>query len=295
VAFGQSLSGDTLILNSPSIGGASTFAALQNVAPGDRIDFGGDILVNGVTQTAIGGGAYDVTVSVTQGATAGVISFDNVTFGGGAGLFLPGTDTNADASIEAAVPCFAAGTRIATEHGGIAVEHLRVGDTVRALIADGGEPIVWIGRSHVDCARHPRPTQVWPVRIATGAFGPGRPHAGLFLSPDHAVYVGEVLIPVKHLINGSSITQVPVARVTYYHLELPAHDVVLAEGLPTESFLGMKDGSNYANRSGPIRLYPDFSARMWEAFGCARLIVAGPELAAAQALVRRFARVQRAA
>jgi hypothetical protein len=49
----------------------------------------------------------------------------------------------------------------------------------------------------------------------------------------------------------------------------------------------MKDGSNYAHRAGPVRLYPDFAARMWEAFGCARLIVTGPELAAARALVGR--------
>ena len=91
------------------------------------------------------------------------------------------------------------------------------------------------------------------------------------------------------------ITQVPVDHVTYYHIELPQHDVVLAQGLPAESFLDMKDGSNYANRSGPIRLYPDFTARMWEAFGCARLVVTGPELAAARALVARFATDQAAA
>jgi hypothetical protein len=51
----------------------------------------------------------------------------------------------------------------------------------------------------------------------------------------------------------------------------------------------MRDGTNYANRPGPVRLYPDYSARVWEAFGCARLIVTGPELAAAQALVAEFA------
>ena len=71
--------------------------------------------------------------------------------------------------------------------------------------------------------------------------------------------------------------------------------MLLAEGLPAESFLDMRDGSNYANRSGPFRLYPDYTARMWEAFGCARLIVTGPELAAARALVGRFAREQEAA
>ena len=99
------------------------------------------------------------------------------------------------------------------------------------------------------------------------------------------MYVEEVLIPVQCLVNGSTIAQVPVDRVTYHHIELAEHDVLLAEGLPAESFLDMRDGSNYANRPGPVRLYPDYSARMWEAFGCAPLIVTGPELAAARALV----------
>jgi collagen type I/II/III/V/XI/XXIV/XXVII alpha len=187
------------------------------------------------------------------------------------------------------VHCFAAGTRIATAQGEVAVEHLRVGDAVRTVLGTPlgtpAAPIIWIGRREVDCARHPHPRRVWPVRVAAGAFGPGRPGKELFLSPDHAVYVNNVLIPIKHLINGSSIAQVPVDHVTYYHLELPRHDVLLAEGLPTESFLDLRDGAHYADRLGPTRLYPDFSARMWEAFGCARLIVTGPELAAARALV----------
>jgi hypothetical protein len=89
--------------------------------------------------------------------------------------------------------------------------------------------------------------------------------------------------------------QVPVERVTYHHIELAQHNVLLAEGLPAESFLDMRDGSNYANRPGPIRLYPDFSARMWEAFGCARLVVTGPELSAARAMVVGLASVQKAA
>ena len=159
--------------------------------------------------------------------------------------------------------------------------------------ADGGgfAEVVWVGRREVDCVGHAQPRKVWPVRVAAGAFGPGRPYAELWLSPDHAVFVEGVLIPVRCLVNGSTIAQVPVERVVYHHVELAEHDVLLAEGLPAESFLDMRDGTNYANRSGAVRLYPDFSARMWEAFGCARLVVAGPELTAARALVDRCARV----
>ena len=191
--------------------------------------------------------------------------------------------------------CFRAGTRILTERGEVAVEALRVGDRVRTALGGAMEPITWIGRREVDCARHPNPREVWPVRVAAGAFGAGRPHADLFLSPRHAVYVNEVLIPIRHLINGSTITQVPMDQVTYYHIELPQHDVLLAQGLPSESFLDVKDSSDYANGAGAIGLCVDVSAGMWEAFGCARLVVTGPELAAVRALVGRFARDQVAA
>jgi autotransporter passenger strand-loop-strand repeat protein len=192
------------------------------------------------------------------------------------------------------VSCFAAGTRIATARGEIAVQSIGVGELVPVLLGGGFSQVIWVGRREVDCARHPNPRTVWPVRVAAGAFGPRRPHTDLYLSPDHAIHVEAVLIPIKHLINGSTIVQVPVARVTYHHMELAQHDVVLAEGLPAESFLDLRDGSNYTNRPGPIRLYPDYSARMWEAFGCARLVVTGPEFLSARALVALHAARQEA-
>jgi hypothetical protein len=215
--------------------------------------------------------------------------------------FAPGAATleelapNAQGGVGGPAPCFAAGTRITTEHGDVAIETIGVGEWVRVLLHDRLAPVIWVGRREVDCTRHPQPRKVWPVRVAAGAFGPGRPHSDLFLSPDHAVFLADVLIPVKHLINGSTIAQVPVDRITYHHIELAEHNVLLAEGLPAESFLDMRDGSNYTDRPGPIRLYPDFSVRMWEAFGCARLVVTGSELAAARALVAGFASVQKAA
>jgi hypothetical protein len=218
-------------------------------------------------------------IEIANGDTLGVLRFD--------------TAANATAAIAdgaiTLVPCFAAGTRISTEHGEVAVEAIAVGDRVRVLLGGGFSEVIWIGRREVHCADHATPRKVWPVRIAAGSFGPGRPHTDLFLSPDHAVYVNDALIPIRHLINGSTIAQVKVDRITYHHVELAEHDVLLAEGLPAESFLDMRDGTNYAHGPGPVRLYPDFSARMWEAFGCAPLIVAGPEMVAARALVAGFA------
>jgi hypothetical protein len=142
-------------------------------------------------------------------------------------------------------------------------------------------PVRWIGHRRVRCARHPRPWDVWPVRIAAGAFGAGMPLRPLFLSPDHAVHVDDVLIPIRYLINGASVAQVPVAEVTYWHVELAAHDVLLAEGLPAESYL---DTGNRSAFGGPTpMLHPDFARAVWAASGCARLLLDGPLVVAARA------------
>jgi hypothetical protein len=92
-----------------------------------------------------------------------------------------------------------------------------------------------------------------------------------------------VLILVKYLVNGTSVAQARVDTVTYDHVELPAHDVVLADGLAAESDLETGDRANFANAGAVIRQVPDFSARAWEPIGCAPLVVTGAELANARA------------
>ncbi|HEY8287982.1 MAG TPA: Hint domain-containing protein, partial [Acetobacteraceae bacterium] len=139
------------------------------------------------------------------------------------------------------------------------------------------QPVVWIGRRSVDCARHPRPEKVWPVRVAAGAFGDALPVRDLWLSPDHAVYVDGVLVPVKHLVNGRSIAQVEVDRVDYFHVELRQHDVLLAEGLPAESYLDVGDRPSFSNAGPVVALFPSFGD-IWETAGCAPLVVRGAVL-----------------
>ncbi len=130
-------------------------------------------------------------------------------------------------------PCFVAGTRMLTDHGEIPVEALSVGDRLR-LLDDNTAAIVWIGHRRVDCQHHPHPELAWPVRRGEACIRPGKPHRELFLSPDHAIFVEDVLIPVKYLINGGCVAQVKVAEVTYYHVELATHEVVISEGLPSQ-------------------------------------------------------------
>lgn len=138
--------------------------------------------------------------------------------------------------------CYCAGTRISTAAGLRRIETLAVGE--RVVTSSGGlRPIRWLGHRTMQLrCGHPRLHEVLPIRIAAHAFGPMRPARNLMVSPGHAICVdvaGEVLIPAGALINGTTITQIAVEEVTYWHVELESHDILLAENLPAESFLDL--------------------------------------------------------
>lgn len=136
-----------------------------------------------------------------------------------------------------AVPCYVAGTLISTREGPVAVERLAVGSMI---VAASGRlrPIRWIGSRAYPGLSAPLADR--PVRIAAGALGEGRPRRDLLVSPDHALLVDGLLVAAGHLVNGTSITRGEVVRdLTYWHVELDAHDLLLAEGTPAESLLAM--------------------------------------------------------
>ena len=246
------------------------------------------------------GGQLELTgVTIESAAIVSTTLTVNLTGGGSLAYTVdPGLDGIAPMVVEGregtlnrlVMPCFLAGTRILTARGPVAVEMLREGD--EAVTASGGHrPIRWIGRRAVDCRRHPRPAAVHPIRVAPDAFGPNQPSRALYLSPDHAVLRGDVLIPVKYLVNGTTIRAESRASVLYFHVELDRHDVILAEGLAAESYLDTGDRSAFANGGGATQLHPVFgpigpaTRGMWEAFGCARLVVTGAELDKARAVL----------
>ncbi|GAN79176.1 parallel beta-helix repeat (two copies) [Acidocella aminolytica 101 = DSM 11237] len=204
----------------------------------------------------------------------------------------PGQSTDNTIADNQTLACFARGTHIATGRGNVAVEDLVEGDLVLTL--DGTlQPIRWIGQRTVDCRRHSRPEAILPVRVRAHAFGPGQPGRDLFLSPDHALFLEGVLIPVKYLMNGDSITQFRCARITYYHVELAWHDIILADGLPAETFLDTGNRGVFANGGKTSELHPDFAPMgvdhllLWEAHGYAPLVVTGPEVERARRLSER--------
>ena len=172
-------------------------------------------------------------------------------------------------------PCFAAGTRILTTRGEIAVERLGTGDEVMLWQGDSAK-ITWIGRRRIDLRRHPCPEIVLPVLIEAGAIADGMPGRDLYVSPDHALFLNGHLIPAKALINGRSIRQARRKSVTYYHVELPRHGVLLADEAPAESYLECGNRGDFENGGEAVRLHPDFAQGKREAESCAPFAEAGP-------------------
>ncbi|MCV6586580.1 MAG: Hint domain-containing protein [Marinibacterium sp.] len=143
-------------------------------------------------------------------------------------------DTSSDFPV-----CFLPGTRIATPQGGRAVETLAPGDQI--LTADGRTvAICFVGRQTVLTAFAP-PERLMPVRLAAGCLGEGMPVRDLTLTSDHALLIDGVLAQAGALVNGTTITRVPLAefdgQYTVYHIETDAHEVILAEGAPAETFI----------------------------------------------------------
>jgi hypothetical protein len=217
---------------------------------------------------------------------------DPATVGAGSSpTWTPQGDTGSlqavDAGFTAATACFASGTRIATADGECAVERLAPGMPVRILGAEAFARVVWLGHRRVDCRHHPRPHDVWPVRVRPGAFRAGVPRRDLLLSPDHAVFIDGVLIPIRYLVNGATIAQQVVDSVSYWHVELPRHAVLFAEGLATESYLDTGNRGAFANGGAAVRMHADFAPadfalRVWESDACAKLVRGGAELVAAR-------------
>ena len=178
--------------------------------------------------------------------------------------------------------CFAAGSQIDTPVGPVAVEHLKSGDAVR-LASGGTRAVKWIGWRQIDLRRHVDPEAVRPIRIKAHAIADGAPRRDLLVSPDHAILVDGKLIPARLLRNGTTIVEEHGCQsVTYYHVEFDAHDVLLAEGLASESYLDTGNRCSFQNSGLPILMHAEFNApdgqARRQAESCAPLLCAPAEV-----------------
>ncbi len=304
--IGGSLSGagSVTVSGTLEVGDASAFAGSVAIDKGGLLVLdSGDMAsaaitpLGGTATIEVLGQALDTTAFVpTYDSVSGLLVFGDA--GGTAtldvGLGHQLTDfslsSTGTGTLVTEAPCFAAGTRIAAGHGEIAVEALRPGDHVRTL---GGRlaPVRWVGWTRLDLRRHRRPWRAAPVRVAAHAIAPGLPRRDLLLSPDHALLLDGALVPARLLANGTSIArQDGLAAITYVHVELDRHDILLAEGVAAESYLDTGNRGLFANAAGPRPLHPDFAARpdvaalsVWAERAAAPLLLDGPRVAALRA------------
>jgi hypothetical protein len=158
--------------------------------------------------------------------------------------------------------CYARGTMIQTPAGECPVETLCPGMQVITLV-DGDEApqtVKWVGHRRIDLTRHPQPEAMAPIRIERDAFADNMPHTDLLLSPDHAVFVDGMFICIRQLVNGSTIrTERGRTAVDYYHVELNNHGILLAEGLPAESYIDTGNRGFFENSGAPLVLHPNLT------------------------------------
>lgn len=204
--------------------------------------YSGDVVtltIGGVTQSVTGSTFYldDGTRVFTP--TDGTILSGTIYFGGitDVGPSDPDDQVPVDGS-GGFQPCYTAGTMIETTAGPVPVEDLRPGQMV--LTRDAGpQPVVLLATSRVSAQANDA-----PVRFETGILGNDAPllvsaqHRMLLQGPGAELLFGnaEVFAHAHHLVDGDQVTRAPQPEIIYYHLLLPKHHVIKANGCWSESF-----------------------------------------------------------
>ncbi|MBQ4809008.1 Hint domain-containing protein [Phaeobacter sp. HS012] len=224
---------------------------------------GGDgnesISINGGAFGGSAGTPYAINVSFTDtGGTAHIETFYFFNTGGN-WYFVPGPDSEFTVGATLGsyqnhtsgwnysnITCFARGTLIETDRGRIVVEALVAGD--RVLVADGSyRPLRMVMSRKLSAAEVADNPKLRPVRITAGALGHGLPERDLLVSRQHRMLVSskisermfvapEVLVAAVRLTELPGIFVEPSGEpVEYFHLLCDQHEVIFAEGAPTES------------------------------------------------------------
>jgi Ca2+-binding RTX toxin-like protein len=172
--------------------------------------------------------------------------------------------------IENVVPCFTPGTAIATPRGERMVEDLTVGDKI--ITRDNGiQEIRWLGTRTLTGFELARAPQLRPILIQKGALGDNLPEHDILVSPQHRLLMTgdkaqlyfeerEVLAAAKHLTGLPGVDEVGTLGVTYVHFMFDQHEVVLSNGIWTESFqpgANVLGGLGTEQRDEIFALFPD--------------------------------------
>lgn len=244
-----------------TVPGASIQQTVTGVPVGKDVTFSFDYFENGISTTSNasiradiidGNGNVVHSINVTSASSPSyvftattssyTIRFVDTTTGTGVAI-----DPQID-NVSFDIPCFVAGTVIATEAGPVLVDDLRPGMAIQTQ--DGGfQEIRWIACETVALDDMDQPPGNRPINIPAGALGDGTPATDLMVSPQHRMLVSssiaermfgseEVLVAAKKLVGIEGICVAEeIEAVTYYHLLLDAHEIVFANGARAESLL----------------------------------------------------------
>lgn len=153
----------------------------------------------------------------------------------GEGVVFQGASRESFTTDNTGVVCFTSGTAIRTPRGDVLIDDLRVGDLVTTL-DNGPQRIAWIGKRHVAHSELRQNDRLHPVLIKKGVLGAER---DLLVSRQHGMLLGQDhLARAAHLAKAMPGIRVAKGKreVTYIHLMFDAHQIVFAEGIPSESF-----------------------------------------------------------
>jgi hypothetical protein len=221
----------------------------------------GNTVTHNVSTVGLGATFTDgVVLAETQtldGPDTATVSIDSQT-DSAVGVFINeeqsrGTETNHTTEVvgivafeDGLIPCLTRGSRVKTPHGCVPIEDLKRGDLVTTA-SNGPQPIRWIGTRRYGRQDFEELPQLSPVRISAGALGKGKPVRDLLVSRQHRIRVCSKIAErmfgtPEVLISAIRLTELPgvwvdeaVPVVDYVHILFDRHEIVFAEGVPTES------------------------------------------------------------
>lgn len=163
---------------------------------------------------------------------------DNTSMSGGS-LTFTGANRNSFTTDNTGVVCFAAGTAIRTPRGDVAVEDLRPGDLV-CTWNGAPQPLVWVGYSELSLQPGMVDPGITPVRIKPWH---GHKYRALIVSPQHCMLMRladdtTAFVRARHLAEETELASFARGKsaISYHHLFLARHQILIAAGRPSESF-----------------------------------------------------------
>lgn len=241
------------------------------ISPGDQVSvFGLDTSISLFSGIRDGRTATFVGANNFGGATCFIFTVDGLLTNPDAILALAnGVTATTDDELRAfandttsrtlwdAPVCFLSGTGIAVPGGVRAVESLCPGDPV--LTADGRVVSVRFNFRQIVSNLLGPADRVRPVRVRAGALGGGLPARDLVVTADHALMIEGVLVNAGALVNATTIDRVPLSELgaayVVHHIETEAHDIILAEGTPAETYIDYAGRRVFDNYAEYVALY----------------------------------------